>query len=173
MSKHTRSSRESVVELHDYHVRALLTAFEPESDDSEPYIVFTPGLSTFSVSTRWGDVWEIGTTIVSAIGQPLGRAVMENRFPSIVEPDRLYFFGVKSPPEFAGDPTTLKQVLDGSWKHDGDVNEQGAWVLGVLSELIDYHAEADTERADEIADDLCKVFDIVRPLFPKNTEGEQ
>jgi hypothetical protein len=48
--------------------------------------------------------------------------------------------------------------------------QQAVWVLGVLSELIDYHEEADTERADEIAADLIKVFDLVAPLLPSEDE---
>ena len=44
--------------------------------------------------------------------------------------------------------------------------EQSEWVLQILAELIDYHDEADTDRGDEIATELCHVFDIVKRVLP-------
>ena len=58
MSRHTRSSKESVVELHDYHVRALLTAFELRDHP-----------------TVTGLVRKLGSSASLDDGRPVGRAL--------------------------------------------------------------------------------------------------
>lgn len=108
--------------LEDYEVRALGVAFGfCTDDDDQPYVWFDPCLT---VSGRWGDVWDVGLTIVQTLGETRGSLIMDHRDVYVDPRDPGYveirFPGVQ--PETLPEPAPLtdREVLDralaAAWK---------------------------------------------------------
>ena len=56
------SSSTEIIELEDYEVAGLLAAFEPESDDTDPYIVFKKMLKSGHPPDDWDSLFAASKT---------------------------------------------------------------------------------------------------------------